>query len=172
MPAFQQGSSNPYTFTGRNMSKILRDRLIEELGINIFFTDRNKTGLHFGWGRYLEVTKAIDQARSTFEAGNWPSDLPAFNEILIIEVFIGKSAWHNQKVHFSSVKRHYPDMVSWLNQDVSDMAEDREVWGDYRDKYTLEDLKEFLDLGGKLKRTRGQSPNEVNKGKGKSHKKK
>ena len=52
------------------------------------------------------------------------------------------------------------------------MAEDQEVWGDYQDKYTLEDLKEYLDLGGKLEKTRGQSPNEVSKGKGKSHKKK
>ena len=94
MPAFQHGSSNPYTFTGWNMSNTLHDRLVEELGIDIFFTDHNKTCLHFGWG-----TKAIDQARSTFEAGHWPSDLPPFNEVLIIEVFIGKSAWHNQKIH-------------------------------------------------------------------------
>lgn len=174
MPAFQQGSSNPYSFTtGRNMSSMLRDRLIEELGIDHFFTDRSKTGLRFCWGRYLEIVKAIEQARNTFDAGQWPSDLPSFNEVLIVEVFISKSAWHNQKAHFATVKKHYPDMVLWLDQDETDMNEDWETWGDYRQKYTLEDLKEFCDLGGKLKRgVRPQSPHEANKGKGKSHKKK
>ena len=45
-------------------------------------------------------------------------------------------------------------MVEWLDQDISDQNEDVEVWGEYRDKYTLEDLKEYLDFGGKLKRSR------------------
>ena len=177
MPIFQQGSSNPYTFTGWNMSSMLQDHLIEELGIDVFFTDHTKTGLRFCWGWYLEVVKAIDQAHSTSEAGNWPLDLPAFNEVLIIEVFIGKSAWHNQKSHFSAIRKHYPDMVSWLNQDITDKDEDREAWGDYWDRYTLEDLKEYLDLGGRLKRQRTQSrphspPVEATKGKGRAHKKK
>jgi hypothetical protein len=72
-------------------------------------------------------------------------------------------------------------MISWLNNELTDEDEDREVWGDYRSKYTLEDLKEFLDLGGKLKKSRTQSRphsseedrlSPKGKGKGKSHKKK
>ena len=182
--SFQQGSSNPYSFTGRNMTSELRDRLIEELGINIFFTDRSKTGIRVCWGRYLEIDRSIDHARSISEAGNWPVDLPSFSEVLIVEVFISKSAWHKYKNHFSLVKQYYPEMISWLNNELTDEEEDRDVWGDCRGKYTLEDLKEFLDLGGKLKKTRTSSRTSSRprsseeddrstlKGKGKSHRKK
>jgi hypothetical protein len=178
-PTFQQGSSNSLVFTGRNMSAALRDRLAEELGIDNYFTNRSKTGIRFCWGRYLEITKATEQAKATAKAGSWPSDLPAFNEVLIIELFVSKSAWYNQKNNFAVVQKHYPDMVAWLDQDSSDQIEDEEVWGEFREKYTLEDLKEYLDMGGRLKRTRTHSRPQSsdderlpNKGKGKSHKKK
>ena len=179
MPTFQQGPSNPFTFTGRNMSDTLRNRLVEELGIDIYFTNRSSSGLRFCWGRYLAITKAIEQAQSTFKAGSWPSDLPAFNEVLIVEVFISKSAWYNQKNSFALVQKHYPNMVVWLDQDISDQDEDEDVWGEYREKYKFEDLKEYLDLGGRLKKSRMSSrarssddDRVPNKGKGKSHKKK
>jgi len=159
------------------MTSSLRDRLIEELGIDVHFTDRTKTGIRVCWGRYLEITRSIELARSIGDAGNWPSDLPSFSELLIVEVFIGKSAWHKYKNHFSLVKQYYPDLISWLNQEFTEEDEDRETWGEYRGKYSLEDLKEFLDLGGKLKKTRTRSSDEEDrtpsKGKGKmSHKKK
>jgi hypothetical protein len=179
---FQQGSSNPYAFTGRNMAPELQDRLIDEFGINTLFTDRTKTGIRVCWGRYREISRSIDLARSISEAGNWPVDLPTFSELLIVEVFIGKSAWHKYKSQFALVKQYYPDMIYWLNKELTDEAEDQETWGEYRSKYTLEDLKEFLDLGGKLRKTRppsrprssdeeDHSPTK-GKGKGKSHKKK
>ena len=173
--AFQQGSSNPYAFNGRNMASELRDRLIEELGIDILFTDRSKTGIRVCWGRYLEIVRSIEQARTISEAGNWPVDLPSFSEVLIVEVFISKSAWHKYKNQFTLVKQYYPGMIDWLNNEATDEEEDCEVWGNYRSKYTLEDLKEFLDLGGKLKKTRTRSSDEEDrstlKGKGKSHRK-
>ena len=71
-------------------------------------------------------------------------------------------------------------MIDWLNQELTEEEEDWEVWVDYWSKYTLKDLKEFLDLGGRLKKT--QMPSQLHsfdeedysptKGKGKSHKKK
>ena len=152
------------------MSSLLRNRLVEELGIVVFFTNRSQTGIRFCWGRYLAITKAIEQAQITSKASRWPSDLPAFSEVLIVEVFISKSAWYNQKNAFATVKKSYSSMVEWLDREGSDEDEDREVWGDYREKYTLEDLKEYLDLGGRLKRTQ-RSSHSPNKGKGKSHKK-
>jgi len=157
---------------------MLRDRLVQELGIDTFFTDRNMTGIRFCWGRYLAITKAIEQGHITSKAGTWPSDLPTFSEVLIVEIFISKSAWYNQKNHFAAIKKNFPNMVEWLNQDVTLEDEDQDVWGESREKYTLEDLREFLDLGGRLRRTqssRPQSPNDEHlpyKGKGKSHKKK
>ena len=161
------------------MSSTLRDCLVEELGIDIFFTNRSKTGMRFCWGCYLAIIKAIEQAQNTFKAGSWPSDLPAFNDVLIIEIFISKSAWYNQKNNFASIKKNYPDMVDWLDQDSTTMDEDQEAWGEYQQKYTLDDLKEYLDLGGRLKRRRMSSCPQSSddkrlhlKGKGKSHKKK
>ena len=44
-------------------------------------------------------------------------------------------------------------MIEWLDQEVTGEGEDEETWGESRSKYTLEDLKEFLDMGGKLKKT-------------------
>ena len=98
--------------------------------------------------------------------------LPAYNEVLIVEVFISKSAWYNQKNAFATIKKSYSSMVEWLDHEASDEDEDEywELWGDYREKYTLENLKEFLDLGGRLKRMQ-RSLHSPNKGKGKSHKK-
>ena len=70
-------------------------------------------------------------------------------------------------------------MVDWLDQDSTTMDEDQEAWSEYQQKYTLDDLKEYLDLGGRLKRrrmsSRPQSSDDERlclKGKGKSHKKK
>jgi hypothetical protein len=83
-PTFQQGSSNPFLFTGRNMSSLLRDCLVEELGINTFFTNRTKTGINFCWGRYLAITKAIEQAQITFKAVAGPlSFLPSVKLLLL-----------------------------------------------------------------------------------------
>ena len=72
-------------FTGQNMSPMLQNCLVDELEINIFFTNRSQTGIHFCWGRYLAITKAIEQAQITSKAGSWPSDLPAYNEVLIVD---------------------------------------------------------------------------------------
>ena len=72
-----------------------------------------------------------------------PLDLPAYNEVLIVKVFISKSAWYNQKNAFTSIKKSYSSMVEWHDHEASDEDEDWEVGGDYREKYTLGDLKEF-----------------------------
>ena len=88
------------------MSSVLRNHLIEELGINSFFTNCTKAGLHFLWGHYLAVIKSIEQAQ-TFKAGSWPSDLPTFNDILIVEVFVSRSAFYNQRNGFASIKKSY-----------------------------------------------------------------
>ena len=59
-------------FTGQNMSPMLCNHLVEELDINIFFTNHSQTGIHFCWGRYLAIMKAIEQAQITSKAGSWP----------------------------------------------------------------------------------------------------
>ena len=62
----------------------------------------------------------IDLACSIHEAGNRPTELSNISEVLIVEVFIGKSAWHGYKHHFSLIKKHYPDMIDWLNQELTE----------------------------------------------------
>ena len=64
-------------FTGQNMSSMLRNHLVEELGIDVFFTNCSQTGTHICWGRYLVITKAIEQAQIISKAGSWPSDIPS-----------------------------------------------------------------------------------------------
>ena len=61
---FQQGSSGDQWFVGKknNISNKLHERLIEELNINPLYTDRNKQGLRFAWGHYLECSDAIRHA--------------------------------------------------------------------------------------------------------------
>jgi hypothetical protein len=66
------------------MSSALRNCLVEELGIDVTFTNHSKTGIHFCWGHYLAITKAIEQAQISSTTGSWPSDLPTFNEALIV----------------------------------------------------------------------------------------
>jgi hypothetical protein len=71
-------------------------------------------------------------------------------------------------------------MISWIHQEITHEDKDQEVWGDYWSRYTLEDLKEFVELGGKLRKTRTNSrpcssdeeDHLTSKGKGRSHKKK
>ena len=74
------------------MSFVLCNCLVKELGIDVFFTNCSQTGIHFCWGQYLAITKAIEQAQIISKAGSWPSDLPAFSEVLIVEMLISKSA--------------------------------------------------------------------------------
>ncbi|KAF8966836.1 hypothetical protein BDZ97DRAFT_1639961, partial [Flammula alnicola] len=104
------------------------------------------------WSKYVECNKAIKLGKSLVENGKWAEDLPRFNENLIIEVFIGKSAWHaNYTKNFSAVQTKYPDMVDWLESETSTKEEDVKVWGVYKKDYVFSDLKELVDNGGKLK---------------------
>ncbi|KAF8955745.1 hypothetical protein BDZ97DRAFT_1926381 [Flammula alnicola] len=149
MPIFQEGSSKS---TQEAEPATYQARLMEELAISEYFTDRKKSGLRFAWSKYVECNKAIKLGKSLVESGKWAEDLPRFNENLIIEVFIGKSAWHaNYTKNFSAVQTKYPDMVDWLESETNTKEEDVKVWGVYKKDYVFSDLKELVDNGGKLK---------------------
>ena len=74
----------------------------------------------------------------------------------VTDIFIRKSQWFNWNRVFVRVKR-YNNMVKWLNRD-EDSPSDIDVWKIELDDYTLENLRIWLDNGGKLN----------NKGKGKA----
>ena len=74
----------------------------------------------------------------------------------ITDIFIGKSQWFNWNKVFNKVKP-YDDMVKWLNG-ADNSLNDKDVWKGDLDDYTLENLKTWVDNGGKM----------VNKGKAKA----
>jgi hypothetical protein len=74
----------------------------------------------------------------------------------ITDIFIGKSQWFNWNKVFIKVKS-YDNMIKWLNRD-DDSLDDLDVWKGELDDYTLENLKTWVDNGGRL----------INKGKAKA----
>ena len=179
----EQGSSKDHWLMGKTITPALRKRLIQELGINATYTNRSAPGLRFAWGRYQECVAAITKAREMVNAGNWPSDLPPFTEFIVIEVFIGKSAWHanyvNAFLKIADEETEFAEMRDWLDSDPEQVrrSDTERIWG-VRDqmKFTMEDLKTWVERGGTLKARRTLSPEEEQLGKGKkkaqkSHKK-
>jgi hypothetical protein len=169
---------------GKSITPALRKRLVQELGINATYTNRSAPGLQFAWGRYQECAAAIARAKELYNAGNWPADLPPFTEFIVIEVFIGKSAWHanyvNAFLKIADEETEFPEMRDWLDTDPEQVrrSDTERIWG-VRDqtRFTMEDLKTWVERGGTLKARRTSSPEEEGQlGKGKkkaqkSHKK-
>ncbi|KAF8962233.1 hypothetical protein BDZ97DRAFT_1759463 [Flammula alnicola] len=151
---FDQSNSYLPGFAGRLGSK---------LSINPLFTDHAK--------------KALKLVKSISGAGNWPINLPKYTEFMVIDIFIRKSAWHdNYAMNFSLVKANFPELVDWLEDENADEDEDIRVWGIAKKDYTFLDLKEFVENGGKLKVKKRRSPSTEEdrsvKGKQHSHKRK
>jgi hypothetical protein len=99
------------------------------------------------WERYQAGLAAISK-RTKMQ--NKPT------EKSVTDIFIGKSQWFNWNKVFIRVKT-YGDMVKWLDR-ADDSPDDINVWKGELDDYTFENLKTWLDNGGKL----------FNKGKGKA----
>jgi hypothetical protein len=98
-----------------------------------------------------------DRYQAGLEALSKRSQMPKKpTEKTVTDIFIGKSQWFNWNKVFIKVKR-YDNMVKWLNR-ADDSLDDVDVWKGELDDYTLENLKTWLDNGGRL----------VNKGKGKA----
>jgi len=122
--------------------------LIDELDIPMRLTREvpAKTLCDF-WERYQAALAAISKRTKLRNKATEKS---------ITDIFIGKSQWFNWNKVFIKVRR-YDNMVKWLNRG-EDSPDDIDVWKGERDDYNLENLKMWLDNGGKL----------VDKGKGKA----
>jgi len=176
---FQQGSSGDQWFVGRNsISDKLRERLVEELNINPLYTDHNKQGLRFAWGRYLECSDAIKRARAMDEAGTWPADIPSFTEHIIIDIFIGKTTWYTNYIKiFEPINNisAFSNMKAWLDDEDPHPDDTEDVWGELLSSYKMEDLREWVNNNGSLKKKRrSPTPAEDSRSKGKqrAHRKK
>ena len=175
----EQGSSLGHWFIGKDkLSPALKKRLVEELNLNAAYTNRSATGLRFAWGRYLECTAALARAKEMVEAGNWPSDIPAFTEWMVIEVFIGRSTWYaNYVPAFGAIadeETAFPEMRDWLDSPPEQVlqSDTERLWG-IRDQlsFTMEEIKKWQENGGTLDKnyspTPSPEPDGSSKGKGK-----
>ena len=167
----EQGSSLGHWLIGKDkLSPALRKHLVEELNLNAAYTNRSATGLHFVWGHYLECTAAL--------AGNWPSDIPAFTEWMVIEVLIGRSTWYaNYVPAFGAIadeEAAFPEMRDWLDSPPEQVlrSDTKHLWG-IRDQlsFTMEEIKKWQENGGTLDKnyspTPSPEPDGSSKGKGK-----
>jgi hypothetical protein len=109
-------------------------------------------------------------------AGNWSADLPLFMEFIVTEVFIGKSAWHanyvNAFLKIAEEETEFPEMRDWLDSDPEQVcrSDTEQIWGVCdQTKFTMEDLKTWVERGGTLKAQQTCSPEEEEHlGKGKT----
>lgn len=175
----EQGSSLGHWFIGKDkLSPALKNRLVEELNLNANYTNRSATGLRFAWGRYLECTAALARAKEMVAVGSWPSDIPAFTEWMVIEVFIGRSTWYaNYVPAFGAIadeETAFPEMRDWLDSPPDQVlrSDTEHLWG-IRDQlsFTMEEIKKWQDNGGTLDKNYSPTPSPEldgsSKGKGK-----
>jgi hypothetical protein len=111
--------------------------------------DRGGKGLRFAWGRYLECTAALEKAKNISAAGNWPIDIPRYCDEHVIEVFIGKSAWHgNYAKNFDIAYHNFKELKQWLEATQTTQDENEDLWGVNKAEYTFNDLRELLEKEG------------------------
>ena len=115
------------------------------------------------FARWLAATEAVANIKNiTWNTTSRPTQAEVTN------LFISKSRWHNpwERV-FKPIATRYPQMRTWLERgDSDDTPTDAEVWGSPRSRYTMEDLRAWVDNDGEIKKE------EKVKGKDKDKKKK
>ena len=90
----------------------------------------------------LGTSQAIKHARTTSEAGNWPTDIPPFTEYLIVDIFIGKTTWYTSYVKISEpidTVSDFVDIKAWLDDEDPQKQETKDIWGTFQSLYTIED---------------------------------
>ena len=132
----EQGSSLGHWFIGKHKrSPPLKKHLLEELILSAAYINCSATGLRFAWGDYLECTAALARAKEMVEAGNWPSDIPAFSGWMVIEVFIGRSTWYaNYIPAFGAIadeETAFPERRDWLDSPPEQVhhSDTEHLWG-------------------------------------------
>ena len=85
--------------------------------------------------------------------GGWKIRRPTETEI--VELFVGKTMWHNKvKKNFSKVS-NYPLMMEWLKDDEGALP-DIEVWGEEKSVYYFSDLESWIEAKTKEAKLKGK----------------
>ena len=143
----------------------MRKCLVQALNLNAAYTNHSATGLCFAWVCYLECTAALARAKEMVEAGNWPSDIPAFAEWMVTEVFIGRSTWYaNYVPAFGAIadeETAFPEMRDWLDSPPEQVhRSDTEcLWGIWDQvSFTMEEIKKWQENDGTLDKNYSPTP--------------
>jgi len=129
--------------------------IVDVLGIDRDLTrEKPPVTLQDYFKRYTTCCDACSKIKETtgWDTSLFDSGRVAPTERDVIELFIGKSAWHNSWTpKFKAIITKYPQMQQWLEGDVSGPTT-KEVWGVADDGLSLKlkDLETWIRNGGIL----------------------
>jgi len=86
----------------------------------------------------------------------------------LVNIFIAKSQFYSSWKPLFKGAQKYPEMIAWLDNN-SDCESDSELWGEDNDKYSFNDLKDWL---GKKDVAKGKRPATTGSSAGKKEKRK
>ena len=170
--ASHAGSAAPSTFSsissGLELSNTKQNLTLKEvmiaetLGIDRDLTrEKPPVTLQDYFKRYTTCCDACSKIKETsgWDTGLFDSGRIAPTERDVIELFIGKTAWHNSWTpKFKAVITKYPLMQQWLEGDVSGPTT-KEVWGVDNDEssFKLKDLETWIRNGGQSVNLKGKA---------------
>jgi len=153
------GADSPSVFTARELL------MINILDLDIQVT-RQVQAIHLRdyYKKYCVLTSTLPKIATApwqHPDSGWDGKPPTEKEV--IELFIGKSAWHNSWMpKFNRVVQHFPEMKKWLEDDPT--AElTKKLWGRDQDQlFKLNQLQFWMDNNGTLdvggsKKSKGKS---------------
>ncbi len=93
--------------------------------------------------------------------GTWTIKRPT--ETGVVELFVGKTMWHQKVRKYFSKVAQYPMMLEWL-KDEEGALPDIDVWGEEKSSYTFTDLAKWMDNRDREVRAKGKAKSQVQHG--------
>jgi hypothetical protein len=109
--------------------------------------------LRLSYKRYQACLKALSVSEKLTSDGAWNIRRPTETEI--VELFVGKTTWHNKlKKYFSKLPK-YPAMLEWMKEGEEALP-DVEIWGEEKSSYSWLDLQKWMDAKDKEVKAKGK----------------
>jgi hypothetical protein len=109
----------------------------------------DKPGLHLIYQRYRSANEIYNKVGKMKNDKTWNGAVPSQTEI--INLFVAKTTWYKEYSNRIPAAERHEEMRGWLAEE-SGCADDEELWGERKDKYTITDLEKWLDLKDGLKK--------------------
>lgn len=140
--------------------RLSREEVISLLNIPSHLAERSgdAVSLQVYYAKYKACLQAIHAMEDKIGKGEWIGKKWLQRDI--IELFIGKSMWHEYLKTTFAMVADYPKMKSWL-EGGEDCPSDLEVWGAVKTSYNFADLEKYLDEQRKkqgIKKKAGRKP--------------